>query len=230
MADTEGGRAAQRRRTRQAIVAATAELLARGRTTPSVAEVAEAAEVSRRTVYMYFPTLEQLLVDAALLSVARQTVDVALDAVDAEEDVEVRVEAMARAVQRLFASTEQQGRTLMRLTAGGGGGGGARGASAAHPPRGYRRVEWIERALAPVRAKLKPARFEQLVSALSMVIGWEAMIVERDVRGLSLTEAEDVSAWAARALVRATLQEAGLAAPPAPSGRPKRPTRAKHSK
>src|SRR4051812_1372632 len=103
MADTdnEPGRAAQRRRTRKAIVAAAAELLAQGRT-PSVAEVAAAAEVSRRTVYMYFPTLERLLVDASLLSVTRETVDAALDAVDASDDVEARVEAMVRAVQRNF--------------------------------------------------------------------------------------------------------------------------------
>src|ERR671932_1594691 len=113
--ESEPGRAAQRRRTRKAIVAAAAELLAKGRT-PSVAEVAEAAEVSRRTVYMYFPTLEQLLVDAALASVSREGVDAVLEAMEAEADVELRVEAMTRAIHRLFVSTEQQGRTLLRLT------------------------------------------------------------------------------------------------------------------
>ena len=44
---SERGRVAQRRRTRRAIVAAAAELLAHGKT-PSVAEVAEAAEVLAR--------------------------------------------------------------------------------------------------------------------------------------------------------------------------------------
>jgi AcrR family transcriptional regulator len=34
--------------------------------TPTVADIAEAADVSRRTVYMYFPTLQHLLIDAAL--------------------------------------------------------------------------------------------------------------------------------------------------------------------
>jgi AcrR family transcriptional regulator len=210
MAETrsEPGRAAQRRRTRGAIVAAATELLARGRT-PTVAEVADAAEVSRRTVYMYFPTLEQLLVDAALGSVARETVDATLEAAESDDDAEARVEAMARAVQRLSASTEQQGRTLLRLTADAG-----RAAQAPpYPPRGYRRVEWIERALAPLRERLTARRFERLVSALSMVVGWEALIVERDVRGLSVDEAEDVSAWAARALVRAALPEARAATP-----------------
>src|ERR1051325_3197559 len=59
------GRPAQRLRTRKAIVAAAADLLARG-ATPSVGAVASAAEVSRRTGYMYFPPLEQLLIDASL--------------------------------------------------------------------------------------------------------------------------------------------------------------------
>lgn len=200
----ETGRAAQRRRTRKAIVAAAAELLSRG-TTPSVAEIAEAAEVSRRTVYMYFPTLEQLLVDAALVSITRESVDATLDELDAagEQDAESRVEAMTRSVQKLFVSTEQQGRTLIRLTVDGDRDSGA----TEQPVRGYRRVEWIERALAPVRGKLGKRRFEQLVSALAMVIGWEALIVARDVRGLSQKEAEDISAWAARALVRAALED-----------------------
>ena len=114
-ATLETGRAAQRRRTRKAIVTAAAELLASG-VTPSMAEVADAAEVSRRTVYMYFPTLEQLLIDASLASMVQDTVDAALDALGDEDDVEERVATMVRAVQRNFASTEQQGRTLLRLT------------------------------------------------------------------------------------------------------------------
>jgi AcrR family transcriptional regulator len=201
-ADDETGRVAQRRRTRKAIVAAAAQLLAQGKT-PSVAEVAEAADVSRRTVYMYFPTLEQLLVDAALLSVSRDTVDAAIDAMDASDDVEARVEQMTRVVQRQFGATEQQGRTLLRLTVDSGAADGPSDV----PRRGYRRVEWIERAIAPLRGRLDDARLERLVSALAMVIGWEAMIVARDIRALSLEEAEEVSAWAARALVRAALEE-----------------------
>lgn len=204
-AGNEHGRIAQKRRTRKAIVAAAAELLAQGRT-PSVTEVAAAADVSRRTVYMYFPTLEQLLVDAALLPVTRDTVGPVLDAMESDGDAERRVDMMTRAVQRLFVSTEQQGRTLLRLTVDVPPG----NRSPDQPLRGYRRIEWIERALAPVRTTLDAARFERLVSALAMVIGWESLIVARDIRALSVPDAEDVSAWAARALVRATLEDAGL--------------------
>ena len=153
---------------------------------------------------MYFPTIEQLLIDAALLSITRDTVEKALDSVDGSDDAEHRVEVMARAVQKNFASTEQQGRTLLRLTVDVG----PRERSSDQPLRGYRRIEWIERALAPLRGKLDNKRFERLVSALAMVIGWESLIVARDIRALSLGDAEEVSAWAARTLVKATLDEA----------------------
>src|SRR5690349_23872314 len=59
-----GGREAQKRRTRAAIVAATRELVAAGKT-PSIDEIAAAADVSRRTIYLHCPTLDHLLLDAA---------------------------------------------------------------------------------------------------------------------------------------------------------------------
>jgi AcrR family transcriptional regulator len=187
------GRERQRRRTRKAIVEATVKLLERG-TTPSVAEVAEAADVSRRTVYLYFQTLEQLLADAAL-EASRTAVEPRFEAGD---DPAERVEGLVRAVQQGFAETEHLGRTIIRATVG-----APTSEKGTRPRRGYRRVEWIERALEPLRDSLEPERFERLVSALTLVIGWEAMIVLEDTRGLSADEAEEVCVWVARALLEA---------------------------
>lgn len=196
----EHGRVAQKRRTRKAIIAAAGELLAQGKT-PSINEVAAAADVSRRTIYMYFPTMDQLLIDATLGSMTQNTIEAALQSVQDSRDAAHRVEVMTRAVQKDFAATEQQGRTLLRLTVDVPPG--------KRPPnqplRGYRRIEWIERALEPLRSKVDKKRFERLVSALAMVVGWESLIVARDIRALSLEEGEEVSAWAARVLVNATL-------------------------
>jgi AcrR family transcriptional regulator len=188
------GRERQRRRTRKAVVDAAVELLARG-TDPSVAEIAYAADVSRRTVYLYFPTLEHLLADAAL-EAARTMVEPRFEL---HGDVGERVEELVRAVQQGFAETEALGRTIIRLTVGAGG---PRAPDAA-PRRGYRRVEWIERALEPLRETLPPERFERLVSALTLLIGWESMIVLQDTRALTAAEAEEVCVWAARALLDA---------------------------
>src|SRR5438874_9977549 len=96
-AGEETGRFRQRRRTRAAIVAAAADLLRAGRT-PSVNDVAEAADVSRRTVYLYFPTLEQLLLDATLGLLSQAPIDEAIDAADTEGDPAERVAAMIRAL------------------------------------------------------------------------------------------------------------------------------------
>ena len=204
------GRERQRRRTRRAIITAAAALLARGKD-PSVSEIADEADVSRRTVYQYFPTLEHLLADAALEAArTTATIEPAFDTLSSLED---RVEALVRAMQQGFADTETLGRTIVRLTVGGAGAGGSRGD--AHdtrteqraPRRGYRRVVWIERALEPLRDDVSPEHFERLVSALTLLMGWESMIVLQDTRALSTAEAEEVCVWAARALLAATATE-----------------------
>jgi AcrR family transcriptional regulator len=195
-------RPAQRRRTRKAIVDATIALLAQG-VTPSVADVAAAAEVSRRTVYLYFPTFDQLLIDATVGALSQATVDRAIESGASGDDVEDRVERMVRALHHVSPEVERLGRTLIRLTVDGGA-----PASGEHMPRrGYRRMEWIESALAPWRSRIGPARWRRLVAALAMVVGWEALIVQRDVCGLSASEAEELSVWSARAFLRATLEE-----------------------
>ena len=199
--EDETGRFRQRRRTRAAIVAAAAELLRSGQT-PSVNDVAEAADVSRRTVYLYFPTLDQLLIDATLGMLSQAAVDEAIDAADTDGDPTERVAAMIRALYSMSAETLTLGRSLIRLTAAPGD-----GTDAPTPRRGYRRVGWIERALEPLRPQLDPAAFERLVSALAMVVGWEALIVLQDLRGLSPDEQLDTSLWAARSLIRTALDE-----------------------
>jgi AcrR family transcriptional regulator len=205
MSSEAQGRVNQRNRTRKAIVEAAMTLLAGGET-PSVDAVAKAAEVSRRTVYMYFPTLDQLLLDATAGVLAQQALDSRLAPSDRSDDVESRVERLARSVQGMSPELERLGRALIRLTVENGGREGSRAGTA--PRRGYRRVEWIERALEPVRKQLDARHYERLVSALAMVIGWEALIVQRDIRGLSPAAGEELSAWAARALLRAALEEA----------------------
>lgn len=197
------GRERQRRRTRKAIVDAAVAMLARGET-PTVAAVADAADVSRRTVYMYFPTLDQLLLDATAGVLGQHVLDRQVAEPATAQDIERRVERLARSVQGMSPEVERLGRALIRLTVEAGGSDDRRPG----PLRGFRRMEWIEQALAPVRGRLGPKRFARLTAALAMVIGWEALVVQRDLAGLSPAEGEDLSAWAAVALLRAALDEA----------------------
>jgi len=194
------GRAAQRNRTRRAIVEAAIRLLDAGGT-PSLAEIATEAEVSRRTVYMYFPTVEQLLIDATLGALSARKIDAAVVASATKDPVE-RVEELSRAMSRDSAETMHLGRALIRLTVDG------HTPAAGGPRRGYRRVQWIEEALAEARGKLTEREFERLVSALCVLLGWEPMIALEDVRGLDAKAAEEVLAFAVRAVVEKALRDA----------------------
>ena len=193
------GRAAQRRRTRRAIVEATSRLLAAG-ADPSINDIAAAADVSRRTIYTYFPTLDQLLLDATL-GAMNVSIEAAIDS-SGEPDARARIAALVAALSDGMAGSLPLGRKLIKLTVDAP-------PPDAGPKRGYRRIGWIEAALEPVRPRLGPDRFEQLVSALAVVIGWEAFVVLFDVRGLSVDQAREIITGAATTLVDAALAQAG---------------------
>lgn len=201
-------RVQQKSRTRSALLAAAVNLVTGG-TQPSVADVADAAHVSRRTAYRYFPTQEQMLVEAALEGV-RGIMAQAIEGGSAQRrdvhDVEARLDRAVQALQRSAADNEQLLRTMIRLTVS------APSPSASSdksiPKRGYRRIEWIALSLAPAKKTLGKRRYERLVSAIAMCVGIEALIVLRDLRGLSEAQAEEVSRWAARTLLREALDEA----------------------
>jgi AcrR family transcriptional regulator len=209
--ESQAIRSGPQRRTRAALLSATAALLRAGRL-PSVAEAAEAADVSRRTAYRYFPTQEQLLTEAALETL-RPGIEASFASIT--DDPEARLDAAVRAMQDQAAANERLLRTMIRLTV-------ERGAPAPSPDgsppiRGNRRIDWIESAVSPVRTMLGKAAFAQLVSALSLCVGAEALIILRDIRNLDTSAAADICAWSARAILRAALAEAKIGS--ATSGR-----------
>ena len=183
---------------------AAGELMRRGEM-PTASRVAELAEVSRRTVYLYFATQEQLLTEAALAGV-RGAVERAVE-LAGSDDVGARRDTLVGASLQSGLDSVVLLRTMIRLTIehrlDGAWGSPPRQA----PLRGGWRIEWIKEALAPVRERLGESRLAQLVSALALVVGVEALLVLRDIRGLDRAEMEPVSHWAARALLRASLEE-----------------------
>ena len=144
------GRINQKRRTRAAIVAAAVELLEQGKR-PTVAEVAEAALVSRATAYRYFPTQEYLLFEAALES-TRSDIDRELAENTLSEDPEARLAMLIEALQGRIVDKEAAFRTMLRLSLEQTSDEERHdGESAPSRLRGGGRVRWIEKALAPVQ-------------------------------------------------------------------------------
>jgi AcrR family transcriptional regulator len=186
------GRWKQRRRTRQDILAAAAELLKTGQK-PSLEEIADAALVSRATAYRYFPNADALLVEAALEIDFPKIGDV-LAGVD--NDPVRRVEKVDAALHALIAENEAALRLMIASAL-------ERGARGDLPVRQDRRTPMLTEALAPARASFKTADYDALIAALSLIVGPEAMIVFRDVLRLDDAEAARVRRWAIRALISA---------------------------
>src|SRR5579864_6519966 len=215
------GREKQKRRMRALLLRAAMQLIEHG-VTPTVPEVADAADVSRRTAYRYFPTQEQLLTEASLEG-ERPVFERVFESAELAHDIEARLDALVREMFAVARSTEPLMRTMIRLTVDRSRDEHTGEAAEAEPPRrGYRRIDWIEMALAPVRMQLDETSFERLVSGLALCIGIEALLVLRDIRGLDLAAAEEVSRWVARSLLHASFAESnaqGKASPPLPPER-----------
>jgi len=195
------GRVRQKARTRRLLIEAAVTLIAAGRQ-PTVSEVADSAEVSRRTAYRYFPTQEKLHAEAALDGL-RPLMESAIATVPAganATDIEARVDMLVENMQRLAIENESLLRTMIHQTV-------LERPVSGQPRRGTRRIDWIESTLKPLRSRLGGAAYARLVSVLALCTGIEALLVLRDICGLSASEAVQASQWMARAALKQSLNE-----------------------
>jgi AcrR family transcriptional regulator len=189
-----GGRSRQKQRTRDALVAAARDLVASG-LTPTVEQAAAAAEVSRPTAYRYFPN------QRALLSAAHpETAATTLLPTDPPTDVSERLAAAIESFTALILETEEQQRTMLRLSLE-----ADPAERAALPLRQGRAIAWFEEALAPLQGDLSRESVHQLAIAIRSVAGIEALSWLLDVAKLPHAEAVAVMKWSAQSLLSAAL-------------------------
>lgn len=193
----------QRARTRRDLVSAALRLVEQG-LTPTVTEVADAAEISRRTAYRYFPNAEQLMVEA-LLEGTRSDVEREIEAGAVDDDIVCRVDRLVEALHHLTVDKEHLLRQMIRLTID------RESVPAGETLRPSRRLEYVRQALEPLRDDLSPETYERLVHATAVVIGIEARIVLRDICGLDNESIVQTERWAAQALLTAALEQHPLA-------------------
>ncbi len=89
---------------------AAAALVQAGRT-PSVAEAAELAAVSRATAYRYFPTQESLLVE--VVTTNQPALDALLGPLDDSDDPEARVKAVVDTLTEFMVEHDRGLRTML---------------------------------------------------------------------------------------------------------------------
>jgi AcrR family transcriptional regulator len=202
-------RANQKERTRAAVVEAATEMLRLG-LHPTLVEAAERAKVSRATAYRYFPTQDALLVEISQMNPAAEPVEQWLSQLPKGGDAADRLHGLLATFNPIVLDEAVSLRTGLRGYLDAWLEQHRRGAE----PEGIRegrRMRWLNEVLAPVKGRLSPARLKRLQQALSLTLGPEAMVVLKDVCQASDREALATLDWAAQALLRAALQEAGAA-------------------
>jgi len=188
----QNGRVSQKRRTRDALVAAARELVAQGRA-PTVEEAAEAAAISRTTAYRYFPN------QRALLAAAHpETATESYLPDDAPNDVAVRLDLVIEAFTRVIIDTEAQQRTMLRLSLEADD-----EQRRQLPLRQGRAIKWIAEALSPLQPKMSESEVHRLTIAIRSATGIEALVWLTDVAGLSRDEATSLMRWSAQAMLDA---------------------------
>jgi AcrR family transcriptional regulator len=189
------GRTNQKARTRNALIVAARQLLAKG-VTPTVEEAAVEASVSRTTAYRYFPNSRALLV-ATFPEIEMRS----LLGADPPEDPLARLEIVAESLTRRIIEHEPEYRAQLRLALEGEPAGGE-----SLPLRRGRRIRWIEDALAPLRGRMPKRELRQLVYGIGATLGIEALVWLTDMGGLSREEAVEVMRSNASTLLRSALE------------------------
>jgi AcrR family transcriptional regulator len=190
----------QRRRTRQAILAACRELLAEG-VEPTMGVVAERALVGRATIYRYFPALKHLLFEASLAN-TEYDIDSILEDTAEIEDPEIRLRVVAGALCRRVSENETSYRRLLQFSLANAGPGHE---TRPEQIRGVRRLHWLAQALEPYRARFDQAAYDRLIRGLAAIVGIESLVALRDLCDLDADEAEQVILWSVSAMLRHAL-------------------------
>ena len=202
----ESGRARQKQRTRDQLIAAARELITAGET-PRVEEVAEAAGISRPTAYRYFAS------QAELLAAAYPETEPRPPSRPAAGGRGERVAAVAEFVIGRVQETEPQQRAMLRLSLG----------EVPHelPLRQGRVIPWFVEALEPLAESIGDESVHRLAFALRATCGIETRVWLSDVAGLAPAEVSALQQWMVEALVKQALET-----PPTPrSARPREPHR-----
>jgi AcrR family transcriptional regulator len=170
--------------------------------TPSVAEVAARAGVSRATAYRYFPTRSKLI-NAVVEDSLGPVRALASTIPDGRERIR---ELFAQTFPR-FKEYEPQLRAALLLSLEHAAQ-ERTGTLVEEPYRRGHRIKILSHAAAPLKRQLGKKRFDRLVRALSVIYGIEAYVVLRDIWGSSDKEIEGIARWIADALVDTSLRDA----------------------
>ena len=185
----------QKQKTRKAIVDAASAMAAEG-LSPTVAEAAERAGVSRATAYRHFPSRDFLVVEMAL---PVGQLRLALAQAGRLDPVR-RIAAMVRTIAGWTCDHQLVLREMLRVSLAPDGEGN-------EYLRPSTRLELIAHELQPMRHLLSTAEYRKLSTALTVLVGIEPVIALKDIAGLSREDVVETLVWTATRLTESALRK-----------------------
>ena len=196
--DLDSGRISQKLKTRQSLIDATRDLLAKNKPF-TIDDVAKEALVSRATVYRYFSNLDTLILEAGVIPHSTTgNIDVFKEMKGAP--VVERISHFQKLMHGYIQSNELPFRKFLAVII-------TQNSKGHTQTRGGWRLKYIEEALAPRRHEISPEAYDNLVIALATMIGIESFIVGKDVCKKEEKEIRNSMNWAVRQLVNSVFME-----------------------
>ena len=194
-------REGQRARTRQAILDAAGDLLD-SNTDVTIDDVVERSGISRATIYRYFESAD----DIVWHTMSDRATGDAHEIVDAAGPSPVaRIRAAEKDMHDYLFGEPKNLRRVVAETASRALEGRSHAMS-----RPARRLRYIDAAIEPIADDLDADAAFRLRHALGTVLGAEAFVALVDVCNVDPDDTRAVTAWAAEALMRQAMLEAGL--------------------
>lgn len=194
-------------RMRKVLLTTAMQMMADG-ITPSLTELAEAAEVSRATAYRYFPTQSDLIA-----AVVDESLGPILSWESPSKDAAARIDELITYAYPRLEQFEVQLRAAIQISLQQGAQERASKLKNEHPLVRGHRVELLKHAIAPLRESVSDRLFLKTTRALSMIYGTEVFLVLKDIWHLEIDEIIDIVRWTASAIMKHAVDESAAAKP-----------------
>lgn len=203
-----GIRTNQRTRTREALLQAAVELLREGRP-PSMPEAAERALVSNATAYRYFPSADELWLEASMAAAAFGPVLDRAEALmeEAGDDPQERLAVAVRTVGWHMLDDQVPFRLVAKAALDRWFAQADVAPADRVPVREGRRNRQSRTVVEPLAGTISEVDLDRLTAALGIVLGTDSMLALTDGVGLDADEAKTVMLDAARWLLAGALAE-----------------------
>ena len=188
------GRISQKLETRAKILESAKQLVRQG-IDFNLEDVANTAEISRATIYRYYPNLEILSYEVGIDIGTKSPQDIIEDLKDCS------LNDMLLGIQNYYNEHAVNNENAFRKYLS------AVLTSASEKKRGARRNKTLQLAL--MKSELNPKEKKDLVNLLAILMGIEPLIVAKDVSGLDNKEFKELMSWGMNLLLKGFFEGKG---------------------